>query len=151
MEKRPVVMHPRKFKIHLFYMWGNVLMTLAQIEKTNVFYIHSLLDIPFYVIHDYYIHPLTADGMAFRNNYMSWLGKSQNETTEILESFANTCRNRKVIWNNLYKHFRLLILLHMYSNNSYRSFERAIHKSAINSLQIDYSKYFSIVEFLKNL
>lgn len=38
------------------------------------------------------MHP---HGMAFRNNYMSWLGKSQNETKEMMETFANTCRNKK--------------------------------------------------------
>ncbi|KAL9989518.1 hypothetical protein ACROYT_G004078 [Oculina patagonica] len=38
------------------------------------------------------MHP---HGMAFRDSYMSWMDRSQKEGKEMLESFANTCKNQK--------------------------------------------------------
>ena len=40
------------------------------------------------------------DGMAYYENFMRWCDKSKNASKEMLESFANTCRNEKVGYLN---------------------------------------------------
>lgn len=40
---------------------------------------------------------MIVDGMAFRDSYMSWMEKSKKEGKDMLESFADTCRNQKVV------------------------------------------------------
>ena len=34
--------------------------------------------------------------MAYRESFMNWFDKSKSEEKQMLESFANTCRNNKV-------------------------------------------------------
>jgi len=38
------------------------------------------------------MHP---HGMAYRESFMNWFDKSKSEEKQMLESFANTCRNNK--------------------------------------------------------
>jgi len=77
-EKRPVVMHPRKW-LMFTALWQ--LCGLGTV-KSNIVLNHAFI--------------WSVDGMAFRDSYMSWVDKSQSESKKMMESFADKCRDQKV-------------------------------------------------------
>ena len=59
-------------------------------ELCSIMYFLLVKHTPFY---------LYLDGMAYRDSYISWIDKSQSECKKMMESFADKCRNEKVVWS----------------------------------------------------